>query len=765
MGLLLAVEVFSLLASPETVLRAEAFALRDVRLLDGPFKEAMERNAAWLLALEPDRLLAGAREDAGLAPRAPRYGGWEQQGVASHTLGHYLSACALQFAASGDARFEERVRHIVSEMALCQAANGNGYVAAIPDGKRVFAEIARGDIRAENFQLNGVWVPWYTMHKLLAGLRDAYLHAGIEAALPVYIKLADWASEVTSGLNTEQLQDMLRCEHGGMNEVAADLHAITGDAKYLALARRFNHAVVMTPAARGEDQLNGLHANTQFPKFIGFARQYELSGDQSCHDAAAFFWERVVHHHSYVTGGNSNHEHFGPPDALNDRLSPETTESCNTYNMLKLTRHLFQWDAAPARADFYERALFNHILGSQNPDTGEVTYFVPLESGRMKTYQTLFDTFSCCVGTGMENHTRYGEAIYFHDAAELYVNLFIASELNWREKGLTLRQETRFPDEDTTQLRLTCQAPLALRIALRYPAWTQDGVTVQINGEPVPVTAAPGEYIVLQRTWQDGDIIAARFPMRAHAEAMPDNPRRVALRYGPVVLAGALGEAERAPDQMPVLITRDEPVTAWLKPVAGETLRFMTNGIGHPEDLRLMPFFRMHHQRHIVYWDLFTPEQWEARQAAYREEQARRQALEARTLDYVQPGEMQPERDHAFDGENTRHGMHLDRKWRDAADGGCFAFTMKVSPDGPAELICTYWGSDAGKRVFDVLVDGKRLATQSLETPHHPNQFFDVVYPIPPEYTQGKERVRVTFQAHPGMMAGGVFGCRMAVPE
>ncbi|HNT89592.1 MAG TPA: glycoside hydrolase family 127 protein, partial [Candidatus Hydrogenedentes bacterium] len=476
-------------------------------------------------------------------------------------------------------------------------------------------------------------------------------------------------------------------------------------------------------------------------------------------------WTTVVLHHSYVTGGNSDHEHFGPPDALNDRLSTETTESCNTYNMLKLTRRLFTWDASPACAEFYERALYNHILGSQDPETGRVTYYVPLESGRMKTYQTLFDTFSCCVGTGMENHTRYGEAIYFHDAAGLYVNLFIPSELTWREKGFVLRQETRFPDEDATELRIRCGDPVELTLHLRYPAWARDGVELRVNGEAVAGTAAPGSYIPLRRTWRDGDTIAARYPMRVHTEAMPDNPRRVALLYGPIVLAGALGETERAPNRMPVLITDDQPVAAWLKPVAGEPLTFVTDGVGHPEDLRLIPFFRMHHQRHVVYWDLFTPEQWEARQTAYREEQARRQALDARTLDYVQPGEMQPERDHAFEGENSRHGMHLDRAWRDAADGGWFAFTMKVSPDRPVELICTYWGSDAGGRVFDILVDGERIATQSLETPQDPGTFFDVAYPIPPEHTRGKDRVRVTFQARPGMMAGGVFGCRTALPR
>ncbi len=741
-----------------------AFPLENVRLLDGPFKTAMERNASWLLALEPDRLLAGVREDAGLSPKAPRYGGWEQQGVASHSLGHYLSACALHFAATGDARFKERVDYMVAELALCQKANGDGYASAIPEGKRAFAEIAEGKIKAENFQLNGIWVPWYTMHKLFAGLRDAYLHGKNKQALEVYVALGDWACNLTAGLTESQLQEMLHCEHGGMNETAADLFALTGDDKYLALARRFTHQAVFAPLAKGEDHLNGLHANTQIPKLTGAARIYEMTGDAYYHDAARFFWHTVVQHHSYVTGGNSNHEHFGPPDTLNDRLSAETTESCNTYNMLKLTRHLFEWEAGPEYADFYERALLNHILGSQNPDTAEVTYFVPLESGRMKTYQTKFDTFSCCVGTGMENHTRYGESIYFHDNDNLYVTLFIASELNWPGKGISVRQETQYPEEDTTRITLLCEEPVQLTLQLRWPVWAQDDVELRVNDEPLDVTAAPGTFIPVSRKWQKGDTISLHCPMRIHKESMPDNPERVALFYGPVLLAGALGQEERASADMPVLIAANTPVDAWLTPVPEKALTFRTNGIGHPEDLELIPFYKMHHQRHIVYWDIFTREQWEARQAAYQAALDHRQILEARTVDYLQPGEMQPERDHAFEGTNSRHGMHLDRKWRDAADGGWFAFTLKTDPERPLELICTYWGSDSGPRTFDILVDDVVIATQQLDNPA-PGEFIDIPYAIPEYLTAGKNEVRVTFRAHPGMMAGGIFGCRTAYPE
>ncbi len=763
MNLLVAANLLALLVTQTHTTPVQEFPLAQVRLLDGPFKETMDRNATWLLSLDPDRLLAGFRETAGFEPKAPRYGGWEGQGVAGHSLGHYLSACAAM-SAQGDAGFTERVNYIVHELALCQEAGGDGYVGAIPDGRRVFAEIARGDIRAENFNLNGVWVPWYTMHKVMAGLRDAWRFAGHEEALSVYKRLGDWALKVTDALTPEQLQTMLSCEHGGMNEVSTDLFAATGEEKYLELARRFYHKAVLDPAANHEDALNGLHANTQFPKFIGLARQYEVAGDVRAGDAARFFWETVVRHHSYITGGNSDHEHFGPPDRLSERLSDQTTESCNTYNMLKLTRRLFMQAPAPEYAEFYERALFNHILGSQDPDTSRVTYYVPLKSGLEKTYQTLDDTFSCCVGTGMENHTQYGSSIYFHSDDALYVNLFIASELSWPEKGLTLTQETRYPEEDTLRIKFTCAKPVRLTVYLRYPAWAKSGVELKINDEPQNVAAAPGNFISLEREWNDGDVLSVTYPMSLRTEAMPDNAARLAFFYGPVLLAGALGKDERPPADVPVLITNEKPLEQCLAPVIGEPLVFKTAGIGYPEDLTLIPFYRMHHQRHIVYWDLLTREQWEERQAAYRAEQERLRRLEARTLDFLQPGEMQPERDHAFEGVNSRTGAHLDRKWRDAADGGWFAFTMNVSPEKPVELITTYWGSDAGPRTFDILVDGTVIATQQLDNPS-PGKFWDVAYPVPCELTRGRETVRVTFQAHPKNMAGGIFGLRTVKSE
>ncbi|HTO94321.1 MAG TPA: beta-L-arabinofuranosidase domain-containing protein, partial [Bacteroidota bacterium] len=352
------------------------FDLSDVHLLEGPFRHAMEMDQAYILSLKPDRLLSRCREYAGLAPRDSTYGGWEREGLSSHFVGHYLSACALQFRATGDRRFLDRIEYVVDQLGECQKANGDGYVTGIPDGKRVFAGVKAGKIRASGFQLNGVWSPWYTIHKIMAGLRDAYLLAGVPRAALVLRGMADWALATTKDLPDSLFQRMLECEFGGMNEVLADVYTITGEKKYLDLAERFDHHAVTDPMARREDRLDGLHGNTTIPKLIGAARLYEITGEPRYHVMSEFFWETVTRNHSYAAGGHGEYEHFGAPRRLSDRLSEGTMETCNTYNMLKLTRFLFTQSPAVEYADFYERAVLNHILASQNPSDGMMCYFV-----------------------------------------------------------------------------------------------------------------------------------------------------------------------------------------------------------------------------------------------------------------------------------------------------------------------------------------------------------------------------------------------------
>ncbi|MBN8456676.1 MAG: glycoside hydrolase family 127 protein [Verrucomicrobia bacterium] len=749
--------------APAAPPKALAFDLADVRLLEGPFKTGQDIAVKYLLSLEPDRFLANFRKEAGLQPKAAHYGGWEAQGVSGHCGGHYLSACALAFASTGNAEFKRRADYMVSELAACQEANKDGYVGAIPNGKKIYAEVAAGNIRSGGFDLNGCWVPNYTQHKVLAGLRDAWRHTGNRQALEVEKRLADWFAGTFRNLNGEQMQRVLACEHGGLNEVFADLYLDSGDKVYLDLSRKFHHREILDPLGRGEDILPGKHANTQIPKLIGLADRFEIAGDPADRKTADFFWERVVCHHSYVTGGHCDREHFGPPDKLNDRLSPLTTETCNVYNMLKLTRHVFGWKPTADVADFHERALLNHIRSTQHPD-GRVIYNLSLQPGHHKEYQSPYDAFTCCVGTGFENHVRYGEGIYYHDAESLWVNLTIASELKWRAKGVTVRQGTAWPDADTSTITIGCERPTEFTLRLRRPNWALTGMFLRVNGEDAPAASAPSSYAEIRRAWRNGDRVEVRLPMSLRTESMPDNPRRVAVFYGPTLLAADLGPvddpAASQPMYVPVLTAADRPVEAWVKPVDPSAGRFRTSDVGKPRDVELVPFHRLHDRRYTVYLDLLTNDEWAERESELRAAREAEQALAARTLDQLHIGEMQPERDHNLRGEHSSAGEAQGRKWRHATDGGWFEFSLKCDPAKPNELSLTYWGDETGDRNFDIIANGSRIGTQQL-LHNQPGRFFDVIYPIPEKLTRDKSQITIRLQAHPGNWAGGLFGARM----
>lgn len=739
--------------------RVMPFSPDDVRLLDGPFRHAMEMDSSYLLSLEPDRLLSWFRKEAGLKPKAPVYGGWESEGLAGHSLGHYLSACSRMYLVTGDRHFLERVNYVVDELDTCQMANGNGYVAAIPNGKELFAEVSRGDIRSAGFDLNGGWSPWYTVHKLFAGLRDSYLYCGNKKAKDIMVRLAGWVYETTKNLDEAQWQKMLVCEYGGMNEVMANVYALTGDKKYLELAKKFYDHVVLDPLAAGKDDLAGLHANTQFPKLIGAERIYQLMGEQRFAAMAQFFWQAVVYHHSYVTGGNSDWESFSPPDKLNNYLNSNTTETCNTYNMLKLTRHLFCHDPRAEYADYYERAVWNHILASQNPENGMVCYYVSLMPGGHKQFMTPFNDFACCTGTGMENHARYNDNIYFHSDSSLYVNLFIASELNWTEKGLRVRQETNFPESGATRLLLSCEKPVKLSIKVRHPFWATKYFNVKINGKTVNVNSKPQSYVTLDRVWRNGDVVEVDMQLFVRTESMPDDPNRVAVFYGPILLAGDLSPVG-VHTRVPAFVTDNRPVSEWAVQVEGKPLVFHTQDVGRPSDVEMIPFYQIHDRRYSVYWDLYTEREWQAEDSLYHAEQLRLKELESRTIDVLNVGETQDEDNHGLKGENSNVGEFMDRQWRQATEGGWFSFNVKVQPDKPNDLMVTYWGSERGQREFDILVDSTKIATQKLLM-DKPNKFFDVTYSLPDSLTRGRNDITVRFQAHPGRIAGGVFGVRI----
>jgi DUF1680 family protein len=738
--------------------RVELFRLEEVRLGDGPFLDAQKRDAKYLLELSADRLLHGFRRNAGLPPKAPHYGGWESLGLEGHSLGHYLSACAMMYASTGDERFRERVRYIVSELATCQTPARGGLVSGFPDDEKIFKQVEAGELHVERWSLNGGWVPWYNLHKTFAGLRDAYLFAHDEQALAVLKRLGEWTGNITRNLSDDQFQQMLRAEHGGMYESIADLYALTGDEKFLQLARRFYHHEVLDPLAQHRDELTGLHANTQIPKLVGAARMYELTGEAKDHEAAQFFWDTVVSHRSWVIGGNSESEHFFPPETASTHLTGSTAETCNTYNMLRLTEHLYTWEPKAAYFDFFERALYNHILASQDPETGMCTYFVSLRPGAFKYYHDPENAFWCCTGTGMENHAKYARGIYAHAPGELYVNLFIASTLHWRETGVTLTQTADLPDSPKVRFTLGLSSPTRFALKLRVPGWIAGAPTLQINGRPEKVSAGPASYLTLDREWRNGDVVELALPMALHTEALPYSEKMYAVMYGPVVLAGELGAADlkqdafikpgendyrtAVPPVAPVWVADNlASAVAHIEAVPGKPATFRTRDMAHPRDVTLIPFYRLHRERHVVYWSLFTPAQWQRESTARTEAAIREQALAARTVDSLVCTEQQLEIGHAFRSEKSDVNFLLGTNGRVARAGGWFEYELTVAPDQSAELLCRWWGEDVG-RTAELLVDGVVVASPKIEGAKQAAPI-EATYVIPAELLRGKTKVVV----------------------
>ena len=553
---ILALVLSTSLGKAQNAPQVSYFPLQNVKLLDSPFLQAQQTDLHYILALDPDRLLAPFLREAGLQPKAPSYTNWENTGLDGHIGGHYLSALSMMYAATGDTAVYNRLNYMLNELNRAQQTVGTGFIGGTPGSLQLWKDIKAGKIRAGGFDLNGKWVPLYNIHKTYAGLRDAYLYAGSDLARQMLIAFTDWMIDITSGLSDEQMQDMLRSEHGGLNETFADVAEITGDKKYLELARRFSHNLILDPLIKEEDKLTGMHANTQIPKVIGYKRIAELSQDDKNWNhaaewdhAARFFWNTVVNHRSVCIGGNSVREHFHPSDnftsMLNDVQGPET---CNTYNMLRLTKMLYQNSHNPNQTNepdpnyvnYYERALYNHILASQEPDKGGFVYFTPMRPGHYRVYSQPETSMWCCVGSGLENHTKYGEFIYAYRKDTLYVNLFIPSQLTWKEQGIILTQETRFPDDDKVTLRID-EAPKKKRtLMIRIPEWANQskGYSVSINGKRKMFVMAKGnQYLPLSRKWEKGDVITFHLPMKVSVEQIPDKKDYYAFLYGPIVLA------------------------------------------------------------------------------------------------------------------------------------------------------------------------------------------------------------------------------------
>jgi len=597
-------------------LMTESFPLERVRLLDGPFKQAMEKNQEVLLKLDVDRMLWPYHEHAGMPTKGERYGGWARKDCVGQISGHYLSALSLMYAASGKLEFKKRADYMVGELARVQKKNGNGYTG--PVRPEVWDNTFDGTIEVHKWGLGTGYVPWYVMHKTFAGLIDAYQLTGNKQALSVVCALADWAKKGTDTLTEEQFQKSLQCEHGGMAETIANLYGITGNQDYLSLAKRFEHAQITEPLAAKRDELTGKHVNTQLPKILGSARLYESTCDERHSTVAKYFWDRVINERSFASGGLELREHFFAEGEESKHLAWNTCETCCVYNMLKLSGHLFRWTSDVRYMDYYERGLYNQILGSQDPESGGFTYFYSLKPGHFKIYSTPFDSMWCCVGTGMENHSQYGNTIYAHRESTLWVNLFIPSTLDWKEQGVQIRQETTFPDADTIKLSISTKRTQAFDLKVRVPYWATKGAMVWVNGKQETVEAKPESYLTLSRKWKDGDTVKVQLPMSLHLHRARDNKDMVVVMYGPLTLAGELGtegvpstfvqssQAAHSGDMdppVPVLLIGDKDLASCIKRVEGDVLRFKTVGIGSPEDVTLIPLHAMHHQRYTVYWD------------------------------------------------------------------------------------------------------------------------------------------------------------------
>ena len=583
------------------------FPNNQVRLVDGIFKQQLEINRSYLEMLPNGRLAHMFCLTAGLPSTAQPLGGWEKPDceVRGHfSGGHYLSASALMYAATGDNDVKQKADELVAILAKCQKAHGNGYLSAFPE--TLFDRLRDG---------KPVWVPFYTIHKIMAGHLDMYTHTGNEQALETAKGLAGWVGRWVAPLSDDHMQRVLEVEQGGMLEVLCNLYAVTGKEEYLATAQRFDHRAVFDPLARFRDELTGLHANTNIPKIIGAARQYEVTGSQRYRDIARYFWHEVTGHRVFCTGGTSYKEHWlGHPGNLSNEIGQEMEECCCGYNMLKLTRHIYGWTQDPQAMDYYERTLFNSRLGTQDP-RGLKSYFLPLGQGWWKYYNTPYDSFWCCTGTGLEEFSKFNDTIYFHDQDGIYVNLFIASEVNWPEKGIRLRQETKFPEQEGTALAIRTERPVEMTLNVRIPYWATKGGTVRLNGETLPVFSSPSSYLTLHRTWRNGDRVEVSLRMSLHVDPLPGDTTQQAVMYGPLVLAGRIGKADLNPSNThigyqtspggkpvpaPTIQAEGNNAADWVEPVPNQALTFRTAKQGKPTEL--IPLYKLHGEHYVVYW-------------------------------------------------------------------------------------------------------------------------------------------------------------------
>lgn len=766
------------------------FPLSDVTILSGPFKQARELNIETLLKYDVDRLLYPFMKEAGLPVTVKGYSNWD--GLDGHVGGHYLSALAMNYAATGNAECGRRMEHMIATLKSCQEANGVkypdwgiGYAGGVPKSNAVWSNLKKGEFD----DYRAAWVPWYNLHKIYAGLRDAWSYTGNTGAKTIFLQFCDWGINITAGLSEDQMQRMLDIEHGGMNEIFADAYQMTGDTKYLTAAKRFSHRMLLDAMAAGKDNLDNKHANTQVPKAIGFQRIAELSQDEGYAKAARFFWETVTTRRSLAFGGNSRREHFPAISSCSDFIDDvEGPESCNTYNMLRLTEDLFSVNPSAAYADYYERAVYNHILSTQHPGHGGYVYFTPARPRHYRVYSAPNQAMWCCVGSGMENHGKYNQFIYAHYHDSLFLNLFIASELNWKEKGIMIRQETNFPYEEQTKLVVT-KGSSRFKWMIRYPSWVKKGtLRITVNGKKISYTSHPSSYISIDRLWKKGDVIQVSLPMYNSIEYLPNMPDYIAFMHGPILLGAKTGTEDmtgliaddgrwahiaggkRLPlDRAPIII--EDNITKApekLVPSSRMSLHFTIPGlkvVNATGTILLQPFYEIHDSRYMMYWMTLSNDKYRSYLDSLSKVEQYKLSLQQRTIDFVAPGEQQPEADHDLQKENSNTGNYLNEFWRDARSGGYFSYNLATKGETRLSLVVRYWGAEWGGRKFNIYIDDENLLTENNTGRWNQSKFHDVEYPIPESMVKDKKNIRVKFQPMPGNTAGAVYYIRVVKRE
>ena len=724
----------------------EDFSMQNVTLLDKYEQNAFNKEVEYLKSLEPDRLMRGFGDISGRKINAEKYGGWETSAIQGHTLGHYLTAVSQAYATSKDEELKKITDYMISVLKGCQLKNG--YLHAIPESH--YDQIESGNT-------SGTWVPWYSMHKILAGLVDVYAFTGNKDALKIASKLGDWVYSRTSKWTPEMQQTVLNVEYGGMNDCLYNLYKHTKNEKHMSAAHSFDEMSLFEPLYNGKDILNGKHANTTIPKIVGAINRYTVTGEEYYLQVAANFWQIVVENHTYITGGNSEWEHFGEPKVLDAERTSCNCETCNTYNMLKLTRALFKATGDVRYSDYYENTFINAILSSQNPQTGMTTYFQPMASGFFKVYSSPFDHFWCCTGSGMENFSKLGDSIYFHNENSIFVNRYTSSRVIWEEKGLTITQNADLP-----VVTFTVNGSADAEIVLRVPDWCKDKPTVKINGEKKLVREKNG-FITLARVCKDGDVIEYQMPMSITIHSLPDNENAVAFKYGPWVLSADMGTNNMNTGTTGVdvtvplwdttlsdiLIVEKGTVNKWLRNIEenlvkiGDSLEFKLNGTN--QELIFSPHYKQHTNRYGIYFRLADsgtklPENEEDKYTV---------------IDSLPVGNDQYEFSHNLQSENSTSGSFNGLIYRDALSDGWFSYDMAVDNTVTNYLKVKYFSGDVGRK-FKIFVDGEVLADVTLENPY-PNNFYDVYYEIPQEMIGDKDKITVKFQAETGSFAGGIF--------